>query len=45
MTMFHGLGMFILGMSCLLFATFVAYFVINKIVLRKDNNESKKKIR
>ena len=37
--------MFIFGMLCLLFATFVAYFVINKIVLRKDNNESKKKIR
>ncbi len=44
MTIAYGLGMFIFGISCLLFATFVAYFVINKIVLRKDNNESKKKI-
>jgi len=37
MTMFHGLGMFIFGMSALIVGSIVAYFIINKVM--KDDEE------
>ena len=38
MTMFHGLGMFIFGMSALIFGAIIAYFIIN-IVMKDDEEE------
>ena len=32
MTMFHGLGMFIFGMSALVVGAIVAYIIINKVI-------------
>tara|TARA_R100001129_G_scaffold114193_1_gene78788 strand:- start:65 stop:181 length:117 start_codon:yes stop_codon:yes gene_type:complete len=32
MTMFHGLGMFIFGMSALVVGAIVAYIIINKVM-------------
>ena len=32
MTMFHGLGMFIFGMSALIVGAIVAYIIINKFM-------------
>ena len=32
MTMFHGLGMFIFGMSALIVGAIVAYIIINKVM-------------
>ncbi len=39
MTMFHGLGMFIFGMSALMFGAIIAYFIINKVM--KDDEEER----
>tara|TARA_R100001509_G_scaffold43717_1_gene23676 strand:- start:76 stop:192 length:117 start_codon:yes stop_codon:yes gene_type:complete len=38
MTMFHGLGMFIFGMSALIVGAIVAYIIINK-VMKDDEME------
>ena len=38
MTMFHGLGMFIFGMSALVIGAIVAYIIINK-VMKDDEME------
>jgi len=35
MTMFYGLGMFILGMGALIVGSIVAYFIINKVMEEK----------
>jgi hypothetical protein len=32
MSFFHGLGMFIFGMSATIFGAIVAYFIINKVM-------------
>ena len=37
MTMFHGLGMFIFGMSALIVGAIVAYFIINQVM--KDDED------
>ncbi len=37
MTMFHGLGMFIFGMSALIVGAIVAYFIINEVM--KDDED------
>ena len=37
MTMFHGLGMFIFGMSALVVGAIVAYFIINEVM--KDDED------
>ena len=37
MTMFHGLGMFILGMFAIFVGAIIAYFIINK-VMKDENN-------
>ena len=34
MTFFHGLGMFIFSMFCLLIGCIIAYIIIDKIVLK-----------
>ena len=39
MTMFHGLGMFLFGMSALIFGAIIAYFIINKVM--KDDEEER----
>ena len=39
MTMFHGLGMFIFGMSALIVGAIVAYFIINQVM--KDDEEKR----
>lgn len=39
MTMFHGLGMFILGMFAIFVGAIIAYFIINKIM--KDENDGR----
>ena len=39
MTMFHGLGMFIFGMSALVVGAIVAYFIINEVM--KDDEEKR----
>ena len=39
MTMFHGLGMFIFGMSALIVGAIIAYFIINKVM--KDDEEER----
>ena len=39
MTMFHGLGMFIFGMSALIFGAIIDYFIINKVM--KDDEEER----
>ena len=38
MTMFHGLGMFIFGMSALVVGAIFAYFIINE-VMKDDEME------
>jgi len=37
MTMFHGLGMFILGMFAIIIGGVIAWYIINKVV--KDDEE------
>jgi len=37
MTLFHGLGMFILGMFAIIIGGMIAWYVINKVV--KDDEE------
>ena len=37
--MFHGLGMFILGMFAIFVGAIIAYFIINKIM--KDENDGR----
>jgi|TARA_R100000234_G_C4836360_1_gene109109 uncharacterized protein YneF (UPF0154 family) len=39
MTMFHGLGMFILGMFAIFVGAIIAYFIINKVM--KDENDGR----
>ena len=39
MTMFHGLGMFILGMFAIFVGAIIAYFIINKVM---EEDEDKK---
>ena len=39
MTFYHGLGMFIFGMSALIFGAIIAYFIINKVM--KDDEEKR----
>ena len=39
MTMFHGLGMFIFGMSALIVGAIVAYFIINEVM--KDDEDKR----
>ena len=36
MSFYHGLGMFILGMSALIFGAIIAYFIINKVIEKKE---------
>jgi len=38
MTFYHGLGMFIFGMSALIFGAIIAYFIINKVMKDDENN-------
>ena len=40
MTMFHGLGMFIFGMSALIFGAIIAYFIINKVMKEDEKNSN-----
>ena len=37
MTMYHGLGMFILGMFAIIIGARIAYYIINKVM--KDDEE------
>ena len=37
MTMYHGLGMFILGMFAIIIGAMIAWYVINKVM--KDDEE------
>ncbi len=37
MTMFHGLGMFILGMFAIIIGGMIAWYVINKTVKDEDD--------
>jgi hypothetical protein len=37
MTMFHGLGMFILGMFAIIIGGMIAWYVINKAVKDEDD--------
>jgi uncharacterized membrane protein YdjX (TVP38/TMEM64 family) len=37
--MFHGLGMFILGMFAIFLGAIIAYFIINKVM--KDENDGR----
>ena len=37
MTMYHGLGMFILGMFAIIIGGMIAWYVINKVI--KDDEE------
>jgi hypothetical protein len=39
MTFYHGLGMFILGMTALFIAAIVAYIIINKFVNYKNSDD------
>ena len=39
MSFYHGLGMFIFGMSALIFGAIIAYFIINKVM--KDDEEER----
>tara|TARA_R100001224_G_scaffold49808_1_gene28727 strand:- start:735 stop:854 length:120 start_codon:yes stop_codon:yes gene_type:complete len=39
MTMYHGLGMFILGMFAIFVGAIIAYFIINKVM--KDENDGR----
>ena len=39
MTMYHGLGMFILGMFAIIVGGMIAWYVINKVV--KDDEEKR----
>ena len=39
MTMYHGLGMFILGMFAIIIGGMIAWYVINKVV--KDDEEER----
>ena len=36
MSFHHGLGMFIFGMSALIFGAIIAYFIINKVLEEKN---------
>ena len=36
MSFYHGLGMFIFGMSAFIIGAIIAYFIINKVMERKD---------
>ena len=36
MSFFHGLGMFIFGMGATIFGAIVAYFIINKVIEKKE---------
>ena len=35
--MFHGLGMFILGMFAIFVGAIIAYFIINKVIEKKED--------
>ena len=35
MSFYHGLGMFIFGMSALIVGAIIAYFIINKVLKKK----------
>ena len=35
MSFFHGLGMFIFGMSCTLIGAIIAFYIINKVMEEK----------
>ena len=35
MSFYHGLGMFIFGMTALFVGAFIAYFIINKVLEKK----------
>ena len=39
MSFYHGLGMFIFGMSAFIVGAIVAYYIINKVV--KDDEETR----
>ena len=39
MTMYHGLGMFILGMSAIIIGGMIAWYIINKVM---EEDEDKK---
>ena len=39
MSVYHGLGMFIFGMSAFIVGAIVAYYIINKVV--KDDEETR----
>ena len=39
MTFFHGLGMFLLGLVSIIFASIIIYFILNKVL--KDEEENK----
>ena len=39
MSFYHGLGMFIFGMSAFIIGAIVAYYIINKVV--KDDEETR----
>ena len=36
MTFYHGLGMFIFGMGATIFGAIIAYFIINKVIEKKE---------
>ena len=38
MTMYHGLGMFILGMFAIIVGGMIAWYVINKVMEDYENN-------
>ena len=40
MTMYHGLGMFILGMFAIIIGACIAYYIINKYVDNDENNNN-----
>ena len=37
MSFYHGLGMFIFGMGATIFGAIVAYFIINKVMEKKED--------
>ena len=38
MTMYHGLGMFILGMFAIIIGGMIAWYVINKVIKDDEDN-------
>ena len=40
MSFYHGLGMFILGMSALIVCAIIAYFIINKVMKEDEKNSN-----